>query len=201
MGWQIFCRPFFVIRNPIRMRCISLAKSPLCDRRRNRFVLTVGSPDGGAGDRQPRAALHNTPEAILNVFGSAETSSDVTPVPAEEQVIPLLTEQISVERRRVESGRVVATVTTQEHEQVIEEDLVHERVEVERVPIGRAVDAVPPIREEGDTTIISVVEEVLFVERRLILKEEVHLRRVRVQETHTAKVITRSQDVIVTRTE
>jgi uncharacterized protein (TIGR02271 family) len=114
----------------------------------------------------------------VNVSDSAEISSDVAPVPIEERVVPLLADRLSVERRRVETGRVIATVTTHHHEQVIKEDLVHEGVEVDRVPIGRTVDAIPPIREEGDTTIIPVVEEVLVVERRLILKEEVHLRRV-----------------------
>ena len=67
--------------------------------------------------------------------------------------------------------------------------------------IGRTVTAFPPVREEGDTTIIPVVEEVLVIERRLVLKEEVHLRRVRVLETHEATVATRSQDVVVTRDE
>ena len=138
----------------------------------------------------------------MTTAGSAENSGDVTVAgAAQEQVIPLLTEQLVVEKRRVETARVIATVTTRNHEQVIREDLVHERVEVERVPIGRTVTAFPPVREEGDTTIIPVVEEVLVIERRLVLKEEVHLRRVRVVETHEATVATRSQDVVVTRDE
>ncbi|WP_419757517.1 YsnF/AvaK domain-containing protein [Acidisoma sp.] len=133
---------------------------------------------------------------------SQDKISDTATAPGiEEHVIPLLAETLSVERQRVETGRVRATVTTKSHDQVIEEDLVHERVEIERIPIGRTVDAIPSVREEGDTTIIPVVEEVLVIERRLVLKEEVHLRRVRVQETHTATVVTRSQDVAITRTE
>ena len=119
----------------------------------------------------------------------------------DEQIVPLSTETITVGRRRFESGRVLATVTTQSHEQVIEEDLVHERVEIDRVAIGRVIDSIPPIREEGDTTIIPVVEEVLVIERRLVLKEEVHLRRVQVPETYTETVVTRSQEVVVTRSE
>jgi stress response protein YsnF len=144
----------------------------------------------------------NAREAFVTTAGSAEISGDVTaPGTVEEQVIPLLTEQLVVEKRHVETARVIAAVTTHNHEQVIREDLVRERVEVERVPIGRTVTAFPPVREEGDTTIIPVVEEVLVIERRLVLKEEVHLRRVRVVETHEAMVTTRSQDVVVTRTE
>jgi stress response protein YsnF len=74
-------------------------------------------------------------------------------------------------------------------------------VQVERVPIGRAVAAVPAVREEGDTTILPVVEEVIVVERRLILKEEVHIRRIKVAERHTETVTTREQTVEIYRTE
>jgi Domain of unknown function (DUF2382) len=42
--------------------------------------------------------------------------------------------------------------------------------------MNRPVNAAPPVREEGETTVISVVEEVLVVERRLVLKEEIRLR-------------------------
>jgi stress response protein YsnF len=152
---------------------------------------------------KPYVALHKIPETLVTTAGSPRTSSDVTEPPGsvEEQVIPVLAEQISVERRCVETGRVLATVTTHSHERIIKEDLVRDTVEVERVLIGRTVESVPPVREEGDATIIPVVEEVLVIERRLILKEEVRLRRVRIRETHAATVVTRSQDVVVTRNE
>src|ERR1700761_3241724 len=120
---------------------------------------------------KPFAALHKVPEAFMTTAGSPQASSDVTAAPGsvEEQVIPVLAEQISVERRCVETGRVLATVTTQSHQRIITEDLARDTVEVERVLIGRTVETVPPVREEGDTTIIPVVEEVLVIERRLIL--------------------------------
>lgn len=35
----------------------------------------------------------------------------------------------------------------------------------------------PEIRTEGDVTIVPVLEEVLVVEKRLVLKEELHIRR------------------------
>jgi hypothetical protein len=45
------------------------------------------------------------------------------------------------------------SAVTREKERLVDEMLTHERVEVERIPIGLPVDAVPPVREEGDTTI------------------------------------------------
>jgi Domain of unknown function (DUF2382) len=52
-----------------------------------------------------------------------------------------------------------------------------ERVESERVPVGRIVDAIPPVPEEGDTTVMAVVEEVVVIERQLVLKQEIRIRR------------------------
>ena len=115
------------------------------------------------------------------------------------QVLELHAEAVAV-AKRVRRTLVRATRTTRSRSHVVEEDLARESVVVEWVAIDRIVDAVPPVRQEGDVTIVPVVEEVVVVERRLVLKEEVHLRRVRTTERHTETVALREQDVAVTRT-
>ena len=57
-----------------------------------------------------------------------------------------------------------------------------EEVEVERVAIDRWVDQMAEVREEGEVTIIPVHAEVLVVEKRLKLVEEIHVRRRRTEE-------------------
>ena len=89
----------------------------------------------------------------------------------------LATEEVAI-FKRVRRTLVQATRTTSSRDQVLEAELEHEHVVIERVPVGRVVDAVPPVRQEGDVTIMPVVEEEVVVVRRLVLKEEVHLRRV-----------------------
>ena len=79
------------------------------------------------------------------------------------------------------------------------EDLLREHVEIETVPVGRQIDAMPVVREEGDTTVIPVVEEVVVVERRLMLKEEVRIKRVRTTERHQERITLRRQEAVVTR--
>jgi stress response protein YsnF len=125
------------------------------------------------------------------------TLSPSSPV---EIVVPLHEEGISVERRKVERD-VHVRVHTVNHDHLIDETLTRERVEVERVAIGRPIDAVPPVREEGDTTVISVVEEVLVVERRLVLKEEIRLRRVRTTEQYRETLTLREQQAVIERSE
>ena len=127
-------------------------------------------------------------------------SPDKDPRAAEKQVIPLYTEEIAVSLRKVERAVVRVARVTHARPALVDEQLTHERVEVERVAINRIVDAAPPIREEGDLTIVPVVEEIVVVERRLLLKEEVRLKKVRVSEQHQETIVLRDQDVVVTRT-
>jgi uncharacterized protein (TIGR02271 family) len=119
--------------------------------------------------------------------------------PVGETIIPLLAEEAVVLKQTVETGRVQVTRVTHEREQFIDEELACERVEIERIPIGRQVDSVPAMREEGEIIVIPVVEEVLVVERRLLLKEEVRIRRVRTTEKHQEAVSLRHQEAVVTR--
>jgi stress response protein YsnF len=58
---------------------------------------------------------------------------------------------------------------------------------------------VPAVRTEGDLTILPVVEEVVIVERKLLLREEVHIRRIQTTAKHVETVQLREQDAIVTR--
>ena len=118
-----------------------------------------------------------------------------------EPAIQLLAEDVTVSRRSVAGDTIRVETVTRTRDHHIDEDLSHVRVEVERIPIGRIVAAVPPVRNEGDTIILSVVEEVIVTEHRLILKEEVHIRRVHVAERHTETVVLREQNVEIRRIE
>ena len=67
------------------------------------------------------------------------------------------------------------------------------------MPINRVVEGPLPVRYEGDTMIISLLEEVLVVDTRLLLTEEVHITTHRT-ETHTPERVTlRHEDVTIER--
>ena len=116
-------------------------------------------------------------------------------------VLELLEEQAVVSRRVVAGATVRVATTTSVREQQIDEALAQETVEIERVQVGRVVETAPDVRQEGDITIIPVMEEVLVLERRLVLKEEVRIRRVRTTEAHRETVQLRYQEAIVTRSD
>jgi uncharacterized protein (TIGR02271 family) len=117
----------------------------------------------------------------------------------EVAVVPLVEEQLVVERRQRETGRVRIATHVRERTETVDEPVVREQVEVERVPINRVIDAAPPTREEGDYLIIPVVEEQIVVEKRLVLKEEIRVRKARVTERHREDVVLRSEDAEVVR--
>lgn len=105
----------------------------------------------------------------------------------EEQRIPLVEEQLVLERR--ERERTVTVTTRPVTERVtVSEPVRKETVSVERVPIGRVVDAAPPVVEDPDLTIIPVLEERIRIVRELVLVEEIHLRRTRRDALHEETV-------------
>ncbi len=118
-----------------------------------------------------------------------------------KEVLSLHEETLSVGKRRVERGRVRIATRVTEHEKIIRQSLEREDVEVVRVPVDREVEARPEIRQDGDTTIIPVVEEVLVVERRLMLREEIHVRRSKRTVQAEQPVTLRSEEAVVERIE
>lgn len=106
---------------------------------------------------------------------------------------------MTVGKQRVERSRVRVTTRVSEREQIVREALEHEEATVTRVPIDREIDAHPGIRQEGDVTVIPLVEEVLVVERRLVLREELHIRKNRRAVEIEQPVTLRSEDAVVER--
>jgi stress response protein YsnF len=117
----------------------------------------------------------------------------------QDVVIPVYAEEVSIERRKVAGDTIRVTIRTDTTEQVVGVHSTHTRVEIERTPVGKPIDSVPPVRTEADTIIIPVVEEVIVVERRLVLKEEIRLRRVETAEPHRESVRLREQHAIIER--
>ena len=115
------------------------------------------------------------------------------------EVIPLTEEELHLEKRSVAGGKVRVRTVTEVTEEVARATLDGESVEVTRVPVGREVGTAPSVRTEGDVVIVPVLEEVLVVEKRLVLKEELHIRRQATQETVEVPATLRKQRAVVER--
>jgi len=110
-------------------------------------------------------------------------------------VLPVLAEALDVRTRRVETGRVRILTTVQTYEVLLDEPLLREKV----APVNRMVEGPIPMRYEGDTMIVSVLEEVLVVETRLLLTEELRITRRRTETHRPVPVTVRREDVSIER--
>ena len=93
----------------------------------------------------------------------------------DEVVIPVVEEVLDTGTRTVKTGSVRVDKHVQKRIRRIQGPMIHEDVEVRRVPINRVVEEAPRVRQRGGTVIVPVVEEEMVVTRRLVLKEEIHL--------------------------
>lgn len=119
----------------------------------------------------------------------------------EALVVPVLEETLDVQKRSMATGVVRVHKTVREREEVIDEPLLREQVDVERVGINQVVAQAPEVRREGDVLIIPVLEEVLVVEKRLLLKEEIRIT-LRKGEFHDPQTVTlRSEEISIERSE
>src|SRR5262245_28533251 len=114
-------------------------------------------------------------------------------------VVPVLVEELEVQKRQVETGKVRITKVVHERETTVDEPLWHDDVAITRVPVQRVVEGPVTVREENDTTIISVVEEMLVVEKRWMLLEEIHIRKQRIETHQPQRITLRSEEVQVER--
>ena len=137
--------------------------------------------------------------------GSTDTGAEgATTAPArtegtETVVVPVMQEELHLDRQRVETGRVRLTKTVQEREVLVEQAAHREEVQVERVPVNQLVAEPLAVRYEGDTMIIPVVEEVVVVEKRWRLKEEVRVTTRHISTPHRQPVRLRTEEVHVER--
>lgn len=169
-----------------------------------RAVSTLAA---GAHARSPRRArLHTAASHASSQAGREQRlSGGIALATARDRVseretdIPVVEEHVRVGAREVEHGRVAVQKRVHEELHQIDAPAFHDEVEIEHVAVDRFVDSPPETRREGDTLIIPCLEEVVVVETRLRLREEVRIRRVR-RETREQRVVTvRREEVEVER--
>ncbi len=116
--------------------------------------------------------------------------------------LPVYQEELQVGVRTVDTGRGVRVrKTVGEQEQLIEDTLMHDEIDVRHVPVDKivALSEAPASRYEGDTLIVPILEEILVVEKRLRIKEEIHITRSKRPQRFSETVAVKSETVTVER--
>jgi len=116
----------------------------------------------------------------------------------EENVIPVIEEELVIEKQQIARARVRVNKRVETHEVDIETPVIHRELVVEHIPINRlltAEDAIPSTREENGVLIIPIFAEVAFADVVLLMKEQVKITKNRMSK-NVSKTITLKQEVV-----
>lgn len=103
----------------------------------------------------------------------------------EEYVVPVVREEAHADAVPVQTGGVRVTKHVEGHDEILEQELRRGRVEIKRVKTDRVVEGPQQVQRVGDTLVIPVVSEVLHIEKRWVVTEEIHITQI--QETETVQ--------------
>ena len=173
------------------------------------FIASVNAGEGGA---QAWVQLADGLRVLVPVNLLSPTGEREYRVPFDFDVsqgngrmqmsFPVMEETLHVDKQRVDTGRGLRLhKTVTEHEHIIDQPLRRDELVVEHVPIGQVVaeGMTPSTRYEGETLVVPVLEEVLVVQKQVLLKEEVRITR-REREVHEPQTVRlRSEHVSVER--
>jgi stress response protein YsnF len=109
----------------------------------------------------------------------------------------VIEEEARITKRVEETGAVRVRLESEGVDAPCDIGTTHESYEVERVPVGRVVEARREPWTDGDAVVVPVYEEVLVP--RLVLKEEIRLVRHRRTEHAEGTVSLRRERAIVER--
>jgi uncharacterized protein (TIGR02271 family) len=136
---------------------------------------------------------------IIGQEGSYQAESKTETNKGKEPVIPVVEENIHIDKRIMDADKVRISKKVNTEDVTVNVPTTHEEVTVKHIAVNQYVDSPPSVKQEGDVTIIPIVKEVLVVEKRLMLVEEVHVTKRRVETSVAQNETLRKEEVIIDR--
>jgi uncharacterized protein (TIGR02271 family) len=115
-----------------------------------------------------------------------------------ERRIPVIQERARIDKKTVEGVVAISTSIKHDHK-MLTETLRRDEIDIRRVSVERTVEEMPDIRQEGDVTVIPIVEERAVVVKHLVLVEELHVRRRAVERIVQVPANLRATEISVER--
>ncbi len=160
-----------------------------------RLVLAAEMVEQAQATDRMRVRLRVTRDEALRRGRDVPKEALVARADGDTLRIPIAEERLRAGTRAVDHGELRIHRSVIAREESIQQSLTRDDVSVERVTIDRFVDAPPAVRTEGDILIVPVLEEVLVVEKRLKLKEELRISTRQVVEQQEVRELVRSERV------
>lgn len=143
-------------------------------------------------------------EKTLNVTTQPLNNKNEDALELAEQTIaiPVIKEAINIGIKSIDTGKGIrAHKSVIEQPHTIDELLQHEALEIKHVVIDEIVlpEDAPVSRYEGNKFIVSVLEEILVVEKRIRVKEEIHIIKTQHESLYSETVLLKQERVTTKR--
>jgi uncharacterized protein (TIGR02271 family) len=153
-------------------------------------------PEGAIRDvRADGTVVLDCARADLRPVAAVSEASQSTARPAE--TLSLREERLVAHKTMEQVGEVVVRTEVEEVPGRLEVEALREEVEVEHVPVGQVVSERRDPWEEDGVLIVPVYEEQLVVTKRLVLREQLRVRRVRAAEWQLFEQTLRRERAVV----
>ena len=118
-----------------------------------------------------------------------------------EVSLPVLQEELQFSKRVCDTGKGIRLhKTVSEEVWRVDDSVQQQTLDIQHVPMNTWISGTAPTnRYEGDTLIVPVLEEVLVVEKRLRLKEEIRITVQSHQHAMSERVALRKEQVSAER--
>jgi uncharacterized protein (TIGR02271 family) len=144
--------------------------------------------------------IFNATSNMNNETKSRQEEKDEQQFNENSFTLPVVEETVHVEKKTIETGKVKVSKTVKVDTETVNLLQVQEEVQIERIPINKFIQTPPPpLRYEGDTIIIPVLQEVMVTEKRLLLIEEVRITKQKVESEEVQEVILHKDEIKVQR--
>jgi uncharacterized protein (TIGR02271 family) len=115
----------------------------------------------------------------------------------DDRTLELREEELVVERRMRDVGEASIQTRVDEVPARLEVEARVEEVEVEHVPVGQVVSERTEAYQDGDVLVVPIYEEQLVVTKRLVLREQLRIRRVTTTQRQLFEEILKKERVVV----
>ena len=117
----------------------------------------------------------------------------------DQLIIPVIQEQIVIDKQVIETSKVRVRKTVLEETASLNIPLIQESYDVQRVPAQQVLDNPPGVRYEGDTIVVPVMREIVIIEKKYELIEEVRLTKRTTAIPHIQEITLLKEQVQVER--
>jgi uncharacterized protein (TIGR02271 family) len=126
------------------------------------------------------------------------TSGNNKAVDKQAEVVPVIEEQLQIEKKEEVQATVTVEKSVNEEEVALNIPYTEEKLTIKRQPVNQFVDDNPPaLRQEGDYTIIPVLKEVVV--KRTLLVEEVYIHKEILHKVDQSTLNLRTEDVVLSK--